>query len=123
MPKTVLNFNDKVLAVFSLVMLVAMVALDLAIPRLVQHVIDFGIKQNSMLVVLQTSALMLGISLLDTIVAVLNSNSSVRVGESVARDLREAIFVKVQGFSPCPGVALRARIVGLRGRSAPYASV
>jgi ATP-binding cassette, subfamily B, multidrug efflux pump len=87
------------LAVFSLVMLVAMVALDLAIPRLVQHVIDFGIKQNSILVVLRTSALMLGISILDTIVAVLNSNSSVRVGESVARDVREAIFVKVQGFS------------------------
>jgi len=87
------------LAVFSLGMLVAMVVLDLAIPRLVQHIIDFGIKQKSMVVVLQTSALMLVISILDTIVAVLNSNSSVRVGESVARDLREAIFVKVQGFS------------------------
>jgi ATP-binding cassette subfamily B protein len=86
-------------AVFSLVMLVAMVFLDLAIPRLVEQIIDKGIKLKDMSVVLKTSILMLGISLLSTIVAVLNSNSSVRVGESVARDLREAIFVKIQNFS------------------------
>lgn len=87
------------LAVFALVMLLAMVFLDLAIPRLIERIIDQGIKQKNMSVVLTTSALMLGISVLSTIVAVLNSNSSVRVGESVARDVREAIFVKIQGFS------------------------
>jgi ATP-binding cassette subfamily B protein len=80
-------------------MLVAMVLLDLAIPRLVEQIIDKGIKPKNMSVVLQTSVLMLGISLISTIVAVLNSNSSIRVGESVARDLREAIFVKIQDFS------------------------
>ncbi|MGA2545479.1 MAG: ABC transporter ATP-binding protein [Rectinemataceae bacterium] len=87
------------LATFSFVMLVAMVLLDLAIPRLVEQIIDKGIKPKNMSVVLQTSILMLGISLVSTIVAVLNSNSSIRVGESVARDLREAIFVKIQDFS------------------------
>jgi len=50
-------------------------------------------------VVLQTAILMLGISLISTVLAVLNSNFSIRVGESVARDIREAIFVKVQKFS------------------------
>jgi ATP-binding cassette, subfamily B, multidrug efflux pump len=87
------------LALFSLAMLVAMVVLDLSIPRLVERVIDVGIRQKDMAVVLKTSALMLGVSLLSMAVAVLNSNSSIRVGESVARDLREAIFVKIQGFS------------------------
>jgi len=87
------------LAAFSLVMLLAMVFLDLAIPRLVEQIIDKGIKQKNMSIVLTTSAIMLGISLLDAVVAVLNSNASVRVGESVARDLREAIFVKIQAFS------------------------
>jgi ATP-binding cassette, subfamily B, multidrug efflux pump len=87
------------LAIFSLVMLLGMVFLDLALPRLVQQIIDKGIKQKNMAVVLQTSAIMFAISILSTIVAVLNSNSSVRVGESVARDLREAIFVKIQRFS------------------------
>jgi ATP-binding cassette subfamily B protein len=86
-------------ALFSIAMLLAMVVLDLAIPRLVERLIDQGIRRKDMAVVLRTSALMLGISIVDTLVAVLNSNSSVRVGESVARDLREAIFVKIQGFS------------------------
>jgi len=87
------------LALFSLAMLVAMVILDLSIPRLVERVIDEGIRRKDMTVVLETSAIMVGISLLSMIVAVLNSNSSIRVGESVARDVREAIFVKIQNFS------------------------
>jgi ATP-binding cassette, subfamily B, multidrug efflux pump len=87
------------LAVFALAMLLAMVLLDLAIPRLIERIIDQGIRQKNLSVVLRTSILMLGISLLSTVVAVLNSNASIRVGESVARDLREAIFVKIQGFS------------------------
>jgi ATP-binding cassette subfamily B protein len=87
------------LAIFSLVMLVAMVVLDLSIPRLVERVIDGGVRKKDMGLVLSTSALMLGVSLLSMVVAVLNSNSSIRVGEGVARDLREAIFVKIQAFS------------------------
>jgi len=86
------------LALFALVMLLGMVALDLAIPRLVERIIDEGVKRKDMAVVLGTSALMLAISALSALVAVLNSNSSVRVGESVARDIREAVFVKILGF-------------------------
>lgn len=89
----------KRLALFSLVMLVAMVVFDLSIPRLVEHLIDQGVKMKDMAVVLRTSAVMLGVSLLSMVVAVFNSNSSIWVGEGVARDLREAIFVKVQSFS------------------------
>lgn len=87
------------LAVFSLAMLVAMVVLDLSIPRLVERVVDQGVRRGDMGVVLRTSAAMLGVSLLNMVVAVLNSNSSIRVGESVGRDLREALFVRIQGFS------------------------
>lgn len=89
----------KRLALFALVMLLAMVGLDLAIPRLIEQLIDKGIKAKDMGVVLWTSAIMLGVSFLSMTVAVLNSNSSIRVGESVARDLREALFAKIQGFS------------------------
>ena len=87
------------LAVFSLVMLIAVVGFDLAVPRLVGHLIDKGIRQNNLSVVLSTSAIMLGISILSATVAVLNSLSSIRVGENIARDLREVIFVKIQSFS------------------------
>ena len=87
------------LSLLSLIALIIMVFLDLAIPRLIQRIIDQGIKQNSLPVVLQTSLLMLGISVASTVIAVGNNIFSVRVGESVARDLREAIFVKIQRFS------------------------
>jgi len=87
------------LAVISVVTLLLMVVCDLSIPRLIEHIIDQGIKQNDMTVVLQTSAVMLLISVMNTVVAVINNIFSVRTGESVARDLREAIFIKVQQFS------------------------
>ena len=87
------------MAVISLVLLVMMVLCDLSIPRFIEEIIDQGIKQKNMSVVLQTSAIMVVISIVDAGVAILNSIFSIRVGESVARDIREAIFVKVQNFS------------------------
>jgi len=87
------------LAVLSLVLLTTLVFMDLSIPRLIQRIIDQGIKQHSTSVVLQTSAIMLSISALSTLVAIGNNVFSIRVGENVARDLREAIFVKIQSFS------------------------
>jgi ATP-binding cassette subfamily B protein len=99
--RTLLQFAEPYwkLAIFSLAMLACVVVLDLAVPRLVEQIIDKGIKQKDMSAVLRTSAIMFGISLLSTVVAILNSNSSVRVGESVARDLREAVLIKIQNFS------------------------
>ena len=87
------------LAVLSLVTLLVIVFADLAIPRLIARIIDQGIRQNNMLVVVQTSALMLCISVINTFMAILNNIFSVRTGESVARDLREALFIKIQQFS------------------------
>jgi ATP-binding cassette subfamily B protein len=87
------------LAALALVMLLLMVASDLSIPRLIERIIDQGIRQHDMAVVLQTAAIMLGLSLANTVVAVFNNIYSVRTGESTARDIREAIFVKVQQFS------------------------
>lgn len=87
------------LAALALVLLTSLVFMDLAIPRLIQQIIDQGIKQHNLVVVVHTSLLMLGISALSTLIAIGNNIFSVRVGESVARDLREAIFLKVQSFS------------------------
>jgi len=87
------------LATLSLVLLFLRVCMDLSIPRLVEQIIDQGIKKNNLNVVLTTSAIMLGITILDTLVAVGSSIYSVRVGQSVSRDLREAIFLKIQNFS------------------------
>jgi ATP-binding cassette subfamily B protein len=86
-------------AVVALVLLTSLVFLDLAIPRLIQHIIDQGINQHNQSVVIQTAVLMLGISLVSTLIAIANNNLSVQVGESVARDLRDALFLKIQTFS------------------------
>ena len=86
-------------AAVSLVLLTAIVFMDLAIPRLIQRIIDQGITAHDQAVVIQTSLWMLGISALSTVFAVGNNIFSVQVGESVARDLRDALFVKIQTFS------------------------
>jgi ATP-binding cassette subfamily B protein len=86
-------------AVAALVLLTSLVFLDLSIPRLIQRIIDQGIAQHNQPLVIQTAILMLGISVLSTIIAIANNNLSVQVGESVARDLREALFLKIETFS------------------------
>lgn len=86
-------------AVLSLVMLTAVVVMDLAIPRLIQHIIDAGIGGGDRGVVVRTALGMLGISALSTVLAIANNTFSVRVGEGVARDLREALFLRIQAYS------------------------
>jgi len=83
----------------SLVLLVIVVVLDLALPRLVQRIIDQGILAGNMEEVWQTFLLMMVISAANTLFAIGNNNFSVQVGEGVARDLREALFLKIQSFS------------------------
>jgi ATP-binding cassette subfamily B multidrug efflux pump len=83
----------------SLVLLITVIFMDLAIPRLIQRIIDQGITADDMQVVISTTLVMLGISVLQTFFAIGNNILSVQVGEGVARDLREALFLKIQSFS------------------------
>ncbi len=83
----------------ALILLVAVVIMDLALPRLIQRVIDQGINSGDLRVVIVTTLWMLAISLVQTIFALGNNLFSIQVGESVARDIREALFLKIQSFS------------------------
>lgn len=83
----------------ALTLLTILVGLDLSIPRLIQALIDHGILAHDRNVVIRTSLLMLGVSAISVFIAIGNNDLSVRVGESVARDLREALFLKIQTFS------------------------
>src|SRR5690606_28325576 len=83
----------------SLLLLVSVVIMDLTLPRLIQRVIDQGINAGDVQVVITTTLLMLGISVLQTLFALANNLFSIQVGESVARDIREALFLKIQSFS------------------------
>jgi len=86
-------------AVVAFVLLTALVFLDLAIPRLIEYIIDVGIANRNQDVVVQTGLIMVGISLASVLVAVGNNLTSIQVGEGVARDLREALFTKIQSLS------------------------
>ncbi len=85
--------------IIALVFLVIVVVSDLAIPRLVQRIIDQGIAPQEFSVVLNTFLMMLGISISNTLFAIGNNNFSILASESIARDLRQAIFQKIQSFS------------------------
>ncbi|MEI8255979.1 MAG: ABC transporter ATP-binding protein, partial [Deltaproteobacteria bacterium] len=87
------------LTALSLLSLAALVCLDLAIPRMIQRIIDQGIVRRDPSVVVHTAIVMLGISALSALIAVGNNSYSVRVGEGVARDIREALFLKIQTYS------------------------
>jgi ATP-binding cassette, subfamily B, multidrug efflux pump len=86
-------------AVLAFIALCGMVVLELSIPRLIQRIIDQGINQHDQAVVLSTAAIMVGISILDALLAIANNLLSIQVGEGVARDLREALFLKIQTYS------------------------
>jgi len=83
----------------ALLLLVILVGMDLAIPRLVQRIIDQGIAGGDQQLVLETSLVMIFLSILSAALAVGNNILSVQVGERVARDLRQALFLKIQTFS------------------------
>ena len=86
-------------ALLALGFLTTLVFLDLSIPRLIQRLIDQGINEQNQQVVIGTSIVMLAISAVSTLIAIGNNFFSVQVGESTARDIREALFLKIQALS------------------------
>jgi ATP-binding cassette subfamily B protein len=86
-------------ALLALVLLTSLVFFDLSIPRLIERIIDQGIMQKNQQVVIQTALIMVAISLVSTLIAIGNNYYSVQVGESVARDLRDGLFLKIQTYS------------------------
>ena len=87
------------LAALSLVSLALLVVLDLSIPRLIQRIIDEGIQKNDRGVVVHTAAWMLAMAVLSAVISIGNNAFSVRVGEGVARDMREALYLRIQRYS------------------------
>ena len=80
-------------------LMIVMVGLDLALPRLIQRIVDQGVTPGNLTIVWQTALIMLGISVFNLGVAVVNTILSVRVAEGFARDLRREQFNKIQELS------------------------
>ena len=64
--------------IVSLVFLSTVVYLDLLIPQLIQKIIDQGISKNNLPLVANTTWLMLGISIINTVLAIGNNIFSVQ---------------------------------------------
>ena len=84
---------------FATVFLGLVVFADLSIPRFIQVIIDNGVAKQDMNVILQTSLLMIGASILSATLSIANTVYSVRASRGFEADLREAIFKKVQTYS------------------------
>jgi len=89
----------KVAAALAVIFLALVVAAELAIPRLVQTIIDEGVAKQDMAVITQTSLLMVGVSLLAALFMTANTIFAIRSSRSFEADLREATFEKIQSFS------------------------
>jgi ATP-binding cassette subfamily B multidrug efflux pump len=86
-------------SILALIMLTIVVFIDLAIPRLIEQIIDQGIAPKNLNVVINTTLLMLGLTVLSALLAIGNNLLSVQVGEGYGRDLRDALYLKIQSFS------------------------
>lgn len=86
-------------AILASVLLALVVVMNLSIPRLIQVIIDEGVTEKDMTVILETSLLMIAASILSSTFMVGNTIFAVRASKGFEADLRESIFKKIQTFS------------------------
>ena len=75
------------------------VAMDLMQPRLIQRIIDQGIEQNDLNLVLNTIAIMVAIALIGVAGGMGATVFAVRAAQGFGADLRSSLFRHVQSFS------------------------
>jgi ATP-binding cassette, subfamily B, multidrug efflux pump len=75
------------------------VAMDLMQPRMVERVVDEGIAQLNLPLVIQTGGLMIGLAVIGAFGGMSNGVFAVRAVQAFGADLRAALFRKVQTFS------------------------
>ncbi|MFP3952440.1 MAG: ABC transporter ATP-binding protein [Candidatus Bathyarchaeia archaeon] len=83
----------------AVILLGMVVAANLAIPRLVQVIIDEGVVKKNMDVIFRTGFMMIGASILSALFMVGNTILAIRASRGFEADLRDAIFTKIQTFS------------------------
>lgn len=83
----------------SLLFLSLVVAADLLIPRQIEYIIDVGIGQSDMSVVVRSGLLMVGLLILSMCLTLLNIIYAVQVSEYFAADIRAAAYRQTQKFS------------------------
>jgi len=75
------------------------VVMDLSQPRMTQRIVDEGIAQGNLPLVVQTGLVMLGLAVIGVLGGMSNGVFAERATQGFGADLREALFRKVQSFS------------------------
>lgn len=75
------------------------VATDLMQPRLIQRIVDEGIVQGSMAVVINSGLWMVGFSLIGAVGGIASTTFSVLASQGFGTDLRDALFAKMHSLS------------------------
>lgn len=86
-------------AVLAPLLMALEVAMDLAQPRLIEHIIDVGIAQGDMSIVVSTGIWMVVLAVIGMIGGVGCGFFTVLAGQGFGFDLRDALFKKVQSLS------------------------
>ncbi|MFO7696131.1 MAG: ABC transporter ATP-binding protein [Anaerolineae bacterium] len=85
--------------IYNWLFMACLVAADLALPRMLQRIIDRGINAGNVSVVLQSSLIMVGLILVSAGATVGITVYAVRVSQSVGADLRRELFARVLSLS------------------------
>jgi len=85
--------------IFGFVTVVFPVAMELVVPRMLQYIIDQGIRAGEMAVVTRGALIMLGAALLSVLMTVAQGYCRAQVSQGIAFDMRNALFEKIQSFS------------------------
>jgi ATP-binding cassette subfamily B protein len=75
------------------------VAMDLLQPRLIERIVDVGIVNMDLGVVVRTGGLMIGLALIGAVGGITNGIFAVKATQGFGADLREGLFRKVQSLS------------------------
>jgi len=75
------------------------VAIDLTQPRMIQRIIDDGIAQQDMDVVIGTGVWMLGLALAGAIAGIASATASTLAAQGFGADLRDTLFTRVHALS------------------------
>jgi ATP-binding cassette, subfamily B, multidrug efflux pump len=72
---------------------------DLLVPRQLQTIIDEGIANDDIGIVIRSSLMMIGLALASMVLAFVNTILAARISEGFAADLRDKAFANIQTFS------------------------
>ena len=75
------------------------VAMELLVPRMLQYIVDQGIRAGDMSVVTQGALIMLGAALVGALMTVAQGYCRAQISQGLAFDMRNELFAYIQSFS------------------------